>query len=77
MLASLGFCSVLAASLVVMVCSLLGIPTSTTHCQVGCDNTVAWTDPLHQVMAVMGAGVGRGAIQGGGFQVDTIIANLV
>jgi len=50
---SLGFCSVLAASLVVMVCSLLGIPTSTTHCQ---------------VMAVMGAGVGRGAIQGGGLQ---------
>ena len=66
----------LSASLVVMVCSLLGIPTSTTHCQVRFVKTEQ-LDPLHQVMAVMGAGVGRGAIQGGGFQVDTIIANLV
>ena len=47
---SLGFVSVLSASLVVMLCSLLGIPTSTTHCQ---------------VMAVVGAGLGRGALQSG------------
>ena len=42
---SLGFVTVLSASLVVMLCSFLGIPTSTTHCQ---------------VMAVVGGGVARG-----------------
>ena len=31
---SLGFTVVLTASVVVMVCSMAGIPTSTTHCQV-------------------------------------------
>ena len=31
---SLGFVVVSSANLVVMVCSLLGIPTSTTQCQV-------------------------------------------
>ena len=44
---SLGFVVVLSASLVVMFCSLLGIPTSTTHCQ---------------VMAVVGGGIARGVI---------------
>ena len=33
-LCSLGFTVVLTASVVVMVCSMAGIPTSTTHCQV-------------------------------------------
>ena len=36
---------VLSASLVVMICSAAGIPTSTTHCQ---------------VMGVLGAGVAKG-----------------
>lgn len=31
---SLGFTVDLTASMVVMFCSILGIPTSTTHCQV-------------------------------------------
>merc|ERR1711936_1121844 len=44
---SLGFIVVLSASLVVMICSFLGIPTSTTHCQ---------------VMAVVGGGIARGII---------------
>jgi len=44
---SLGFIVVLSASLVVMLCSFLGIPTSTTHCQ---------------VMAVVGGGIARGMI---------------
>ena len=44
---SLGFVVVLSASLVVMLCSLLGIPTSTTQCQ---------------VMALVGAGVARGTL---------------
>ena len=39
---SLGFTVVMTASIVVMVCSIAGIPTSTTHCQ---------------VMGVVGAGV--------------------
>ena len=42
---SLGFTVVLAASIVVMICSVAGIPTSTTHCQ---------------VMGVVGAGVAKG-----------------
>ena len=42
---SLGFTVVMTASIVVMVCSIAGIPTSTTHCQ---------------VMGVVGAGVARG-----------------
>ena len=45
MTSSLGFTVVLSASLVVMVCSVAGIPTSTTHCQ---------------VMGVVGAGVAKG-----------------
>ena len=45
MTSSLGFTVVLSASLVVMVCSAAGIPTSTTHCQ---------------VMGVVGAGVAKG-----------------
>jgi phosphate/sulfate permease len=31
---SLGFAVVSSANMVVMLCSLLGIPTSTTQCQV-------------------------------------------
>merc|ERR1711913_118942 len=54
---SLGFIVVLSASLVVMICSFLGIPTSTTHCQ---------------VMAVVGGGIARGMIDtnsvAGGFK---------
>ena len=54
---SLGFIVVLSASLVVMLCSFLGIPTSTTHCQ---------------VMAVVGGGIARGMIDtnsvAGGFK---------
>ena len=42
---SLGFVVVLSASLVVMLCTFLGIPVSTTHCQ---------------VMALVGGGVARG-----------------
>ena len=45
MTSSLGFTVVLSASLVVMLCSVAGIPTSTTHCQ---------------VMGVVGAGVAKG-----------------
>ena len=45
MTSSLGFTVVLSASLVVMICSVAGIPTSTTHCQ---------------VMGVVGAGVAKG-----------------
>jgi len=44
---SLGFIVVVSASLVVMGCTFLGIPTSTTHCQ---------------VMALVGAGIARGWI---------------
>ena len=50
MTSSLGFTVVLSASLVVMICSVAGIPTSTTHCQ---------------VMGVVGAGVARGLIDTG------------
>ena len=42
---SLGFTVVMTASIVVLVCSIAGIPTSTTHCQ---------------VMGVVGAGVAKG-----------------
>ena len=57
---SLGFVVVLSASLVVMLCSLFGIPTSTTHCQ---------------VMALVGAGIARGfvdtnSIKGGLYTID-------
>ena len=44
---SLGFIVVVSASLVVMGCTFLGIPTSTTHCQ---------------VMALVGGGIARGWI---------------
>jgi len=47
---SLGFTVVLTASVVVMVCSMAGIPTSTTHCQ---------------VMGVVGAGIARGWVDTG------------
>jgi len=47
---SLGFVVVLSASFVVMTCSLFGIPTSTTHCQ---------------VMALMGSGIARGFVDTG------------
>ena len=50
---SLGFVVVLSASLVVMLCSLVGIPTSTTQCQ---------------VMAVVGSGVARGTLDKGSFR---------
>jgi len=41
---------VLTASVVVMVCSMAGIPTSTTHCQ---------------VMGVVGAGIAKGWLDKG------------
>jgi len=47
---SLGFVVVLSASFVVMTCSLFGIPTSTTHCQ---------------VMALIGSGIARGFVDTG------------
>merc|ERR1711915_778240 len=50
---SLGFTVVLTASIVVMVCSIAGIPTSTTHCQ---------------VMGVVGAGVAKGWVDSGSFK---------
>ena len=53
MTSSLGFTVVLSASLVVMVCSAAGIPTSTTHCQ---------------VMGVVGAGVAKGWADYGSIQ---------
>ena len=50
---SLGFIVVVSASLVVMGCTFLGIPTSTTHCQ---------------VMAVVGGGIARGWIETNNFK---------
>jgi len=50
---SLGFTVVLTASIVVMICSIAGIPTSTTHCQ---------------VMGVVGAGVAKGWVDRGTFR---------
>ena len=50
---SLGFTVVLTASIVVMLCSIAGIPTSTTHCQ---------------VMGVVGAGVAKGCVDTGSFK---------
>ena len=50
---SLGFTVVLTASVVVMICSIAGIPTSTTHCQ---------------VMGVVGAGVAKGWVDSGSFK---------
>ena len=50
---SLGFTVVLTASIVVMICSIAGIPTSTTHCQ---------------VMGVVGAGVAKGWVDSGSFK---------
>jgi len=50
---SLGFVVVTSASLVIMICSLFGIPTSTTHCQ---------------VMALVGGGVARGWVDTGSFK---------
>jgi len=47
---SLGFTVVLTASIVIMFCSILGIPASTTHCQ---------------VMGVVGAGVAKGWVDSG------------
>merc|ERR1712063_109410 len=56
---SLGFIVVVSASLVVMGCTFLGIPTSTTHCQ---------------VMALVGAGIARGWIEKKNFKggLDTV-----
>jgi len=50
---SLGFTVVLTASIVVMMCSIVGIPTSTTHCQ---------------VMGVVGCGVAKGWVDSGSFK---------
>lgn len=50
---SLGFTVVLTASIVIMFCSILGIPASTTHCQ---------------VMGVVGAGVAKGWVDSGSFR---------
>ena len=61
---SLGFTVVMTASIVVMVCSIAGIPTSTTHCQ---------------VMGVVGAGVARGWIDTGSIRdgLNTIDFKLI
>ena len=61
---SLGFTVVLTASIVVMVCSLTGIPTSTTHCQ---------------VMGVVGAGLAKGWVDKGAFRdgLETINFSLI
>ena len=61
---SLGFTVVLTASIVVMLCSITGIPTSTTHCQ---------------VMGVVGAGVAKGWIDNGAFRegIKTINFSLI
>ena len=61
---SLGFTVVMTASIVVMVCSIAGIPTSTTHCQ---------------VMGVVGAGVARGWIDTGNIRdgLNTIDFKLI
>ena len=61
---SLGFTVVLTASIVVMICSITGIPTSTTHCQ---------------VMGVVGAGVAKGWVDNGAFRegIKTIDFSLI
>jgi len=61
---SLGFTVVLTASIVVMVCSMAGIPTSTTHCQ---------------VMGVVGAGIAKGWVDKGSLRegVKTINFSLM
>jgi len=61
---SLGFTVVLTASMVVMICSLAGIPTSTTHCQ---------------VMGVVGAGIAKGWVDNGSFidGINTIDFSLI
>ena len=61
---SLGFTVVMTASIVVMVCSIAGIPTSTTHCQ---------------VMGVVGAGVARGVVDSGNIRdgLNTIDFKLI
>jgi len=58
---SLGFVVVSSSNLVVMFCSLTGIPTSTTQCQ---------------VMALMGAGVARGWVDSGSFKQGLNTVNL-
>ena len=65
---SLGFTVDLSAALVIMFCSVLGIPVSTTHCQ---------------VMGMVGAGVAKGWVDSNSFQeglksVDfKVIGNIV
>ena len=56
---SLGFVSVMSSTTIVMLCTLLGIPVSTTQCQ---------------VMAVVGGGIARGWIDHGSFKsgLDTV-----
>jgi len=56
---SLGFVVVISSNFVLMLCTLMGIPTSTTQCQ---------------VMALVGAGIARGWVDSGSFGggVDTV-----
>ena len=56
---SLGFVSVMSSTTIVMLCTLLGIPVSTTQCQ---------------VMALVGGGIARGWIDHGSFKsgLDTV-----
>ena len=63
MTSSLGFTVVLSASLVVMICSAAGIPTSTTHCQVMgvCQYQSVQTHVYTDILSGDGSGGGRGS----------------
>ena len=49
-----AFSAALAMNIIVMICSIFGIPASTTHCE---------------VMAVVGAGIAKGFVDSGSFKV--------
>ena len=48
-----AFAAALSMNVIVMICSIFGIPASTTHCE---------------VMAVVGAGIAKGFVDSGSFK---------